>query len=167
MAPEFDRANFDLITASLVVFFLPDPVGALRAWRKVLVDGGRVGVSTFGPFSESWRAVNGVFRPYMPAATLASAVAFGSDAAVESLLVQSGLANPRTASRVLAVRFESKEHWHEWSWSQGTRGMWEIVPASQRPAVLEQAFDALEGCRDEQGRIGYDQAIRLTIARVN
>ena len=164
MAPEFDHSNFDLIAASLVLFFLPDPEAALRAWRGLLVDGGRVGVSTFGPFSEPWRAVHGVFRPYLPAEPLASAAEFVSDAAVESLLRQSGFANPRTATRELAVRFESKEHWHEWSWSQGTRGMWELVPASQRPAVLEQVFDALESCRDEQGRIGYDQTIRLTLA---
>ena len=166
MAPEFDRASFDLVAASLVVFFLPDPLAALRAWRELLIDGGRVGISTFGPFSDAWRAVNGVFRPYLPAEPPPSAAAFGSDAAVESLLRQSGFANPRTATRELAVRFESKDHWHEWSWSQGTRGMWERVPASQRPAVLEQAFDALESCRDEQGRIGYDQTIRLSLAAV-
>ena len=118
MAPEFDHSNFDLIAASLVLFFLPDPEAALRAWRGLLVDGGRVGVSTFGPFSEPWRAVHGVFRPYLPAEPLASAAEFVSDAAVESLLRQSGFANPRTATRELAVRFESKEHWHEWSWSQ-------------------------------------------------
>jgi Methyltransferase domain len=42
IAPEFDRAGYDLIAASLVVFSLPDPVAALRAWRRLLVDGGRV-----------------------------------------------------------------------------------------------------------------------------
>jgi hypothetical protein len=44
--------------------------------------------------------------------------------------------------------------------------MWTLVPARQRPYVLEQAFEALESCRDEQGRIGYDQTIRLTLAGV-
>lgn len=45
-------------------------------------------------------------------------------------------------TRELAVRFENKEHWLEWSWSHGTRGMWELVPVNERPAVGEQAFEA-------------------------
>jgi SAM-dependent methyltransferase len=48
MAPSLEAATFDLVTSSLVLFFLPDPVVALRNWYQLLVRGGRIGVSTFG-----------------------------------------------------------------------------------------------------------------------
>ena len=37
--PDLTAGSFDALTSSLVLFFLPDPVAALRAWRNLLVDG--------------------------------------------------------------------------------------------------------------------------------
>ena len=34
--PGFPDGSFDMITAGLVLFFLPDPAGALRAYRRLL-----------------------------------------------------------------------------------------------------------------------------------
>jgi ubiquinone/menaquinone biosynthesis C-methylase UbiE len=41
--------NFDIVVGSMMVFFLPDPVAALRSWRDLLIPGGRLGISTMGP----------------------------------------------------------------------------------------------------------------------
>ena len=46
MAPGPGRGPYDVVASSLVLFFLPDPAAALRAWRELLVDGGRLGVTT-------------------------------------------------------------------------------------------------------------------------
>jgi ubiquinone/menaquinone biosynthesis C-methylase UbiE len=54
-APAVPPSSFDVVASSLVLFFLPDPLEALRAWREALVDGGRIGVSTFGAYDEQWR----------------------------------------------------------------------------------------------------------------
>jgi hypothetical protein len=54
-----------VVTASLVLFFLPDPASALRAWRRLVVSAGRIGVTTFAGHPESWR-VDEVFVPYLP-----------------------------------------------------------------------------------------------------
>ena len=47
-----------LLLSSLVVFFLPDPVAALSAWRRLLVTpGGRLAISTFAAYpsaSATW-----------------------------------------------------------------------------------------------------------------
>ena len=40
---------YDVVSASLLLFFLPDPVAGLAAWGRELAAGGRVGVSTFAP----------------------------------------------------------------------------------------------------------------------
>ncbi|HEX7459514.1 MAG TPA: methyltransferase domain-containing protein, partial [Acidimicrobiales bacterium] len=67
MAPDLPAGSYDLLASSLVLFFLPDPNAALRAWRELLVEGGRVGVSTFGPYDERWAdTVDGALRAHAP-----------------------------------------------------------------------------------------------------
>ena len=54
-APGLPSASFDVVASCLVLFFLPDPAAALRAWTDLLVGGGRLGVTTFGGQDERWR----------------------------------------------------------------------------------------------------------------
>ena len=61
--PDLPEQSFDALASSLVLFFLPDPAAALRAWRELLVDGGRIAVSTFGSYSAAWGPVDAVFGP--------------------------------------------------------------------------------------------------------
>jgi SAM-dependent methyltransferase len=168
--PEWTPASLDVIASSLVLFFLPDPLLALKRWRELLVPGGRAGVSTFGDYSPSWRDVDSVFEPYLPPAmqdarTSGASGPFSSDSGVERLFEDAGFTAVRTARMTLDVRFRDPEHWYEWSWSVGQRAMWERIPDSEREAVRAQAFDRLDGCRDDSGRIGFEQIVRFTLAR--
>jgi len=94
-APDFPPASLDVVGSSLVLFFLADPVAALAAWRELLIDAGRVGISTFGPFSEPWRSVEAVFNAFLPPTDAnprapAAANPFASDEGVEQLLAAAG-----------------------------------------------------------------------------
>lgn len=167
-APELPHASFDIITASLVLFFLPDPLAAVRSWRELLVSRGRLGISTFGELSECWKPVDMVFAPYVPSAlrdarTSGARGPFASDAGVEGLLAEGGFTLLRTVSMDLDVRFDDEEHWLRWSWSVGQRAMWEFVPEADRLAVRREAFERLDDCRDESGRIGFGQRVRFTL----
>ena len=169
MAPEFPKACFDLVTSSLVLFFLPDPLVALKAWRELLADGGRVGVTTFGPDDVRWEEnVDGFLR--------ASALSdiqeahgdcergpFSSDEGMERLLVDAGFSSVRTVTSVVSPRFTDAEHWFKWSMSIGQRQNWKALSDVRRSEVKAEIFAALEDCRDEQGRIGFDQAVRYTL----
>src|SRR4051794_13463209 len=55
-APALPPSSFDVVASCLVLFFLPDPASALAAWRRLLVQEGRIGVTTFGAQDERWRA---------------------------------------------------------------------------------------------------------------
>ncbi|MGY1709188.1 class I SAM-dependent methyltransferase [Geodermatophilus sp. SYSU D00758] len=161
---------YDVVASSLVLFFLPDPAAALRAWRTLLVDGGRLGVTTFGGYGEAWGDVDAVFTPYLPpqardARTTGRTGPFASDAGVAELVRGAGFADVRTAHLTVPVRFADEEHWHTWSWSVGQRGFWERVPEAERDGVRAQAYAALQRCRDTEGRIGFDQDVRVTLAR--
>ena len=165
--PGLDGQTFDAVTSSAVLFFLPDPVKALTAWHDLLVDGGRLGITTFGSYTPAFREVDEVFHPYLPqqlrdARTSGAAGPFESDAGVEGLLSAAGFADLRTTSTDFKVRFDDEQHWHRWSLSTGQRAFWEMVPADQRDEVRDEAFRRLQSCRDSEGRIGFDQSVRFT-----
>ncbi len=46
---DFPDQSFDVVLCASSLFFVPDMVSALREWRRVLVPGGVVGFSSFGP----------------------------------------------------------------------------------------------------------------------
>ena len=170
--PDLPTESFDIVTASLVLFFLPEPVAALRAWGELLVNGGRIAVSTFGPNSTAWEPVDAVFEPYLPpgmrdARTTGKQGPFGSDAGVERLLVDAGFADVCTAVGTVSVRFDDADHWHRWTMSTGQRGMWEMVPEAERAAVRASASRLLDNTRRQNAdhRIGFDQSVRYTLGR--
>lgn len=167
--PDLEPESFDIVAASLVIFFLPDPAAALRSWRALLVDGGRVGITTFGPYSEEWKVVDEVFKPYQPkpppGAIPPEKSPFASDAGVERLVGDAGFTGLRTATMTIEARFDDAEHWYHWTRSQGQLRVWESIPEEDKDRVRKAAFERAERCRDAHGRIGFDQQVRLTLAR--
>ncbi|MGI3786599.1 MAG: class I SAM-dependent methyltransferase, partial [Janthinobacterium lividum] len=102
--PDLPPASFDLVASSLVLFFLRDPVAALRRWTGLLVPAGRIGVTTFGEQDPRWREIDAVFQPYLPdslkdARTSGTRGPFGSDAGMTALLADAGLVDVRTVRR--------------------------------------------------------------------
>lgn len=170
--PDLPTESFDIVTASLVLFFLPEPVAALSAWGELLVDGGRIGVSTFGAYDAAWEPVDAIFEPYLPpgmrdARTTGKQGPFGSDAGVERLLVEAGFTDVRTVAGSVSVRFDDADHWHRWTMSTGQRGMWEMVPEADRADLRASAKRLLEDTRRQNPdhRIGFDQDVRYTFGR--
>ena len=103
-APDLPEAAYDVVACCLVLFFLPDPLSAVRAWLPAVAPGGRVGVTTFGEQDPRWKVVDGVFAPYLPKAMLDARTSgtrgpFGSDAGMEALLREAGLVDVRTVRR--------------------------------------------------------------------
>lgn len=171
MAPSASPSSFDLVASSLVLFFLPDPLEALRAWREVLVDGGRVGVSTFGPYDEQWRenvdATLAALRPpeTRDARTAGAQGPFASDEGMEQLLSDAGFRDVGTVTSSISPRFDDAAHWQRWSMSVGQRQFWDAIPEDRRQEVEPACFAAVERCRKADGRLGFDQEIRYTIGR--
>lgn len=153
--------GWDLIASSLVLFFLPDPAGAVATWASLLRPGGRLGISTFGPQDPRWKAVDDVFTPYLPqgmkdARTSGARGPFASDEGVEGLFVAAGLDEVRTTHQQVSVTFADPERWHEFSWSHGQRAMWECVPVDQRESVKQECFALVDGW-------SWTQDVRYTV----
>jgi ubiquinone/menaquinone biosynthesis C-methylase UbiE len=168
-APDLPAGGCHLVASSLVVFFLPDPAAALRAWRELLTPGGRLGIATFGARDPRWEQLDALFRPYLPAQLLdartsGAAGPFASDAGVEELLTAAGYTRVRTATRDVEAVFTGPEHWHAFSMSHGQRAMWDAVPEGERATLRAATTDFVEGLRGDDGTVRLTQRVRYTLA---
>lgn len=164
-APELPAAAFDVVTASLVLFFLPDPAGALTRWNDLLAPGGRLGVTTFSGQDATFVQLDELFTPYLAPQMLDARASgrrgpFASDAGVEQLLTGAGLGDVRTDAFTVIAKFDDAEHWLTWSWSHGQRAMWEAVPSDQHEQIRAAATDLLP-----PGPIHLTQQVRCTTGR--
>jgi ubiquinone/menaquinone biosynthesis C-methylase UbiE len=169
MTPDFAEDSFDAIASCLVLFFLPDPLAALRAWLPLLAPGGRLGVTTFGEIDERWRQLDDVLTPYLPPAMLDARASgtrgpFASDAGMEDLVRSAGFSEARTVVETIPVKFASAEKWYEFSWSTGQRMMWLAVPEDQRAGVKAEALERFAACATDEGSVVFTQQIRHTLA---
>ena len=167
-SPGLPSGAFDVVGASLVLFFLPDPRAALTAWGSALVPGGRLGVSTFGAQDEVWRAVDDGFTPFLPPAMLDARTSgtrgpFASDIGMEELLVGAGFTEVATLVTDLPVHFADADQWQAFSMSTGQRAMWRAVPEAERPAVRAEAERRLAAAAHPSGGFVMHQQIRYTL----
>ena len=167
-APDLPAHSYDVIASSLVLFFLPEPLAALRCWHGLLAPRGRLGVATFSNQDPRWISLDDVFTPYLPAQMLDARASgtqgpFASDAGVAGLLAGAGLVDVETTSTDLVGVFDDPEHWLTWSWSHGQRAMWEAVPAADRATVRAGATELLALMAAVDGRIELTQRVRFTV----
>ena len=170
-APELPARSFDVLTASLVLFFLPDPAAGLAQWLGWVRPGGRVALTTFGAQDETWRAVDELFAPYLPAhlldpRTRGVDTPFTSDEGVAGLVRDAGGVDVRTVRERLAVRFTDAAQWREWTMGTGQRRFWGLVPEDRREGLFDAAAALLEGARNDAGDILVHQDVRYTLCGV-
>lgn len=168
--PQLAPETYDVVVSSLVLFFLAEPLVALRRWRDLLVAGGRLGISSFSTRTPEWVALDDLFTPYLPRQVLDARPTggrgpFADDGSVEGLFADAGLVDVRTVGFDLATSFEDIGHWHRWSTSHGQRAMWDHVPEDACDAVIDRAAEILAPTRDGDGRIHLVQRVRLTLGR--
>lgn len=168
--PDLPEQSFDLLTASVVLFFLPDPVAGLAQWLRWVRPGGRFGLTTFAAYDETWRAVDELFSPYLPPHLIDPRIRpanspFTTDERVAALARDAGAVDVRTVREWLEVRFADPEQWRRWSMSIGQRMFWGFVPEDRRAGLFDEAAGLLEGARDETGDIVVHQEVRYTLGR--
>jgi ubiquinone/menaquinone biosynthesis C-methylase UbiE len=166
--PNLETQNFNTISSSLVLFFLPNPQRALQQWLHLLTPGGRIGVTTFAEQDPRWVQVDSVLQPFKTASmkdarTSGASGPFESDAGMEDLLSSAGFGKVRTITDRIPVRFNSPSHWFDFSWSVGARQMWLLVPEADRPAVRAEGERRLREIVEPDGSILTFQGIRHTL----
>lgn len=143
------RGPFDSITASLVLFFLPDPVAALTAWLSLLSDEGRIGITTFGELDDATGALDDLLSPYAPPGLLDPRTSgevgpFENADATRALFADCG-AEVQLTTETFSMPFEDVAAWERFSRTTGQSVMWRRVPDADLPRVRAQAAEILDG----------------------
>lgn len=134
-SPEFPEGSFDAVLSGFVIFFLPDPGRALRAYRALLRPGGTLALSTFpGQPPGKWAEVGTVIQRHLPEPPPPGRPDQSPVAKPEGLaaaLADVGFRDVRQATEEHEVVFRDLDHWWAWVWSHGQRGPLERIPADR------------------------------------
>ena len=168
--PDLGGATYDAVTASLVLFFLPEPGAVVGRWLDLLAPGGRLGLTTFGAQNDLWHHVDALFKPYLPAHLRDPRVVgpespFASDERFEALLRSAGATSVETRVEELVFRVDGPEQWLAFSLGTGQRAIWAAVPVEERQRLYDEAAGLLQDAREVDGGIELGQQVRYTLAR--
>lgn len=157
---------YDAILSALVVFFLPDPLAALRHYRALLRDGGRLALTTFPPQPDGpWQTAASRLESYLPGRTTKPDT--GPLAGPEHLantLRDNGFGPVTQTTEPHDVMFDDLDHWWRWAWSQGQRAALERVPPGELDALRAELYDLLRPQLRPDGTLPLRQYVTYTVA---
>ena len=168
-APGVEEGVWDVVLASLVLFFLPDHEGAMRAYRNLLRPGGRLAFSWFGADDESWDQVFEALVAELPEAIRsagrpAQEGVFGGPDAMDSFLRDAGY-NPVTEVRPLTVRYPDDATWWATMWSHGRRATLEkLRDAGALESTMARMGRHLDAVRAPDGSLEWTGGMAYTVA---
>jgi ubiquinone/menaquinone biosynthesis C-methylase UbiE len=136
-APDFPPGSFDVVTAGLVLFFLPDPIGALRAYRRLLRPGGRVAFTSFRSYDPRYPAALRALRGFAvdPPEPPRLAPMFDSPEGLSDAVVMAGFAEPRVESFAVYSRFAGSDQFFGWIGSHAGSAVVGRIPPENRAAA--------------------------------
>jgi ubiquinone/menaquinone biosynthesis C-methylase UbiE len=174
-APEFADGSFDAVLAGFVIFFLPDPLAAVRAYARLLRPGGRLALSTYCEPTEqedaAVRKLAAALSPYLPPPNPAPAdqpppeQRLRTRGSIGELLDAAGFTDLRYVESGYRIEFGSPAQYWEWMWSGGFRGRMEQLAADRLDDARTAFTEAVEEFRAEDGSITVSTGVRFTTAR--
>ncbi|GAA0812383.1 class I SAM-dependent methyltransferase [Spirilliplanes yamanashiensis] len=176
-APGLPDGSADLVIAAFLLFLLPDPDAAVRAYRRLLAPGGRLAVATFAEDADPDRTYAAVLgralgeyfppaRPAVPGEPPHPMHRLRTRAAVTELLAGAGFTGFAFAEREHVLTYPDGAAFVRWLWSTGARGALEAVPADRlAEAEAAVAAEAERTLRGPAGTLALSMPGRVTIAR--
>jgi ubiquinone/menaquinone biosynthesis C-methylase UbiE len=162
-APAFEPETFDVVTAGLVLFFLPDPPAALAAYRRLLRPGGRLAFTSFAAFDPRYeRAMKAMAAHTANPDRRRPAGIFQSPETIRAALA--AYSDVRITEFTQVSRFAGIEQWMAWLGSHAGRELIEAVPADRLAAATAAAESELDGARADDGAIRLTTTIRVVVA---
>jgi SAM-dependent methyltransferase len=162
--PDFPPGTFDLVTAGLVLFLLPDPEAALTAYRRLLRPGGRLAFSCFAAYDPLYRPAIGAMARHADGVVQPPPdhEMFRSEATLRAALA--GWADVRISDFRLVSRFRDIDHFVAWVGSHAGRQVVGRIPPERLAAATASAAEVLAGARTPDGGLAITTDARIVVA---
>lgn len=160
----------DAVTASMVLFFLPDLARGLREIHRVLRPGATLAFTVFGDDDPAWAGVYAAFNPFLTGddrLTRSRPVHpdLSDVTAIRDTVRAAGFVDVECFEEIHPIRFADVDQWHTWSWSVGLRGTWLSIPEERRDQARAAVLSAVADLADADGSLTEEFAVRFVIAR--
>ena len=144
--PDFPAGSFDLITAAMVLFFLPDPPAALGAYRRLLRPGGRLAFSSFAAHDPRYPLALRILTRFAqePPPEFKPHAMFGSADKLRSATAEAGFSRTRVSEIDVRSHFRDAEQLVGWIGSHLGRRILDRVPEQRRGEAVAEVADAID-----------------------
>jgi O-methyltransferase/aklanonic acid methyltransferase len=143
-SPEFPAESFDRVLGSMSIIMIPDLLGALRNYHRLLRRGGTLGFTApaLGTDPLEWRIGPFYLRRFLAEALpdrhpseLSAMLDVFEQVEPHRMLTDlrtAGFREPRAIDVTTTVRGDSGEDLVSWTFTHGTRAFWNLVPEPGR-----------------------------------
>ncbi len=158
--------SFDVALSALALSSFPNRNPALKECRRVLRPGGRLGlVNAFRWYFQHdsrWQWQEDVLRSF--GALHDGNLADSEPTDLPTALTSVGFKAVQPTEDAFDLVFRDEEEWWHWSWSHGTRRLFEAVPPTRLDELKQRLFLGLHGCREDDGMIHATMRATLVLA---
>lgn len=159
--------SFDAALSAFALSSFPNRNRALKECRRVLCPGGRLGlVDAFDWYFQQdsrWQWQEEVLRSFGALDEVKQADSKPID--LSTTLSSVGFTAVQSIEDAVDLVFHDEEEWWRWSWSHGTRGLFERVPVRRRDEFKSRLLPGLQNCRESDGMIHATMCATLVRAR--
>jgi SAM-dependent methyltransferase len=169
--PDVEPGRWDVVQASLVLFFLPDVTSAVRRYRRLLRPDGRLAFSWFGADDQRWDPVDAALVADLPAEEHGprrpqGTGQFASVAAMESFLHQAGYLDVHSQLVDTNVTYADEDAWWATLWSHGRRATMErLRDAGVLDSTRRRIGTALAPLTEPDGTLVWRGSMAYSLAR--
>ncbi len=166
-APDFEPASFDLVTAGMVMFFVPEPRVAMPKVAALLRPGGRFAMSSFGPSDKKFDEIMAILYRHRvgPEWTDNPDKPFTTHSSMTGMLTDAGFVDVEITELAHDISFATLDGYWAWVGSHGGRIMIDQVGPERLPAAQADVYAMLAPLA-EDGRWVHRSVARFTTARV-
>lgn len=144
-APDFPDGSFDVVTAGLVLFFLPDPRAALGAYRKILRPSGRLVFSCFAAHDPRYSEALKILARHAEGAPAPrrNDDLFQNAASITEALRGAGFPTISVRDVTVDSRFRDAGQLFDWVGSHAGRQLVQHIPVARRAAAIAEVAEVM------------------------
>jgi ubiquinone/menaquinone biosynthesis C-methylase UbiE len=166
-APDFPAGSFDVITAGMVMFFVPAPRDAVRAVARLLRPGGVFAMSSFGPSDPKFAEVMGILYRHRegPPWEENPDKPFDSVDGITGMLRDAGYLDVTVEEQAQDIAFADVDQYWAWVGSHGGRILIDAVGPDRLPAAKDEVYAMLTQRQVDEGALVHRATARFALAR--